>query len=159
MRVEEFSEKHFKILVNEFFIKKTDFYNKQELESFIKTVILSLKQRYNIKLKGIYNVNIIVDEIKCALVEIEKVDTCLLEKQDIDLRIKIIFNCDFYFRTDNYDIIAGSNDIYFLNDYFYIKAKNVENMTRCIEFGELIYDDNFNIEEVGIKVINKNVFN
>ena len=55
----------------------------------------------------------------------------------------------------DYDVVKAFNDVYFYNNEYYTEVSNLEDINKYIEFGEIIYDDNLNIENSGLK-INKN---
>lgn len=155
MKICEIDDDIYKIFLNDLEIKDINVESEKSLESTIRGVILRLKSKYDIVLKGLYDVSIFIKEGVSAYIIIEKVNTFLFREKDIDLRIKIIFNSKFYFKTFDYDVVKAFNDIYFYNNEYYTEVSNLEDINKYIEFGEIIYDDNLNIEHLGLK-INKN---
>lgn len=155
MKICEIDDDIYKIFLNDLEIKNINVESEKSLESTIRGVILRLKSKYDIVLKGLYDVSIFIKEGVSAYIIIEKVNTFLFREKDIDLRIKIIFNSKFYFKTFDYDVIKAFNDVYFYNNEYYTEVSNLEDINKYIEFGEIIYDDNLNIEHLGLK-INKN---
>lgn len=155
MKICEIDDDIYKIFLNDLEIKNINVESEKSLESTIRGVILRLKSKYDIVLKGLYDVSIFIKEGVSAYIIIEKVNTFLFREKDIDLRIKIIFNSKFYFKTFDYDVVKAFNDIYFYNNEYYTEVSNLEDINKYIEFGEIIYDDNLNIEHLGLK-INKN---
>lgn len=155
MKICEIDDDIYKIFLNDLEIKNINIESEKSLESTIRGVILRLKSKYDIVLKGLYDVSIFIKEGVSAYIIIEKVNTFLFREKDIDLRIKIIFNSKFYFKTFDYDVVKAFNDIYFYNNEYYTEVSNLEDINKYIEFGEIIYDDNLNIEHLGLK-INKN---
>lgn len=155
MKIWEIDDDIYKIFLNDLEIKNINVESEKSLESTIRGVILRLKSKYDIVLKGLYDVSIFIKEGVSAYIIIEKVNTFLFREKDIDLRIKIIFNSKFYFKTFDYDVIKAFNDVYFYNNEYYTEVSNLEDINKYIEFGEIIYDDNLNIEHLGLK-INKN---
>ena len=144
MKICEIDDDIYKIFLNDLEIKNINVASEKSLESTIRGVILRLKSKYNIVLKGLYDVSIFIKEGVSAYIIIEK-----------DLRIKIIFNSKFYFKTFDYDVVKAFNDVYFYNNEYYTEVSNLEDINKYIEFGDIIYDDNLNIEHLGLK-INKN---
>lgn len=155
MKICEIDDDIYKIFLNDLEIKNINVESEKSLESTIRGVILRLKSKYDIVLKGLYDVSIFIKEGISAYIIIEKINTFLFREKDIDLRIKIIFNSKFYFKTFDYDVIKAFNDVYFYNNEYYTEVSNLEDINKYIEFGEIIYDDNLNIEHLGLK-INKN---
>lgn len=155
MKICEIDDDIYKIFLNDLEIKNINVASEKSLESTIRRVILRLKSKYDIVLKGLYDVSIFIKEGVSAYIIIEKVNTFLFREKDIDLRIKIIFNSKFYFKTFDYDVVKACNDVYFYNNEYYTEVSNLEDINKYIEFGDIIYDDNLNIEHLGLK-INKN---
>lgn len=155
MKICEIDDDIYKIFLNDLEIKDINVESEKSLESTIRGVILRLKSKYDIVLKGLYDVSIFIKEGISAYIIIEKINTFLFREKDIDLRIKIIFNSKFYFKTFDYDVVKAFNDVYFYNNEYYTEVSNLEDINKYIEFGEIIYDDNLNIEHLGLK-INKN---
>lgn len=155
MKICEIDDDIYKIFLNDLEIKNINVGSEKSLESTIRGVILRLKSKYDIVLKGLYDVSIFIKEGVSAYIIIEKVNTFLFREKDIDLRIKIIFNSKFYFKTFDYDVVKACNDVYFYNNEYYTEVSNLEDINKYIEFGDIIYDDNLNIEHLGLK-INKN---
>ena len=155
MKICEIDDDIYKIFLNDLEIKDINVESEKSLESTIRGVILRLKSKYDIVLKGLYDVSIFIKEGISAYIIIEKINTFLFREKDIDLRIKIIFNSKFYFKTVDYDVVKAFNDVYFYNNEYYTEVSNLEDINKYIEFGEIIYDDNLNIEHLGLK-INKN---
>lgn len=151
----EIDDDIYKIFLNDFEIKKIDVSSEKSLERAIREVILRLRSKYNIVLKGLYDVSIFIKEGFFAYIVIEKINTFLFSEKDIDLRIKIILNSKFYFKTFDYDTVKSLQNVYFYNGQYYTDVSNLKNINKYIEFGEVIYDNNLNIECLGLK-INKN---
>lgn len=151
----EIDDDIYKIFLNDFEIKKIDVSSEKSLERAIREVILRLRFKYNIVLKGLYDVSIFIKEGFFAYIVIEKINTFLFGEKDIDLRIKIILNSKFYFKTFDYDTVKSLQNVYFYNGQYYTDVSNLKNINKYIEFGEVIYDNNLNIECLGLK-INKN---
>ena len=155
MKICEIDDDIYKIFLNDLEIKNINVASEKSLESTIRGVILRLKSKYDIVLKGLYDVSIFIKEGVSAYIIIEKVNTFLFREKDIDLRIKIIFNSKFYFKTFDYDVVKAFNDVYFYNNEYYTEVSNLEDINKYIDFGDIIYDDTLNIEHLGLK-INKN---
>ena len=51
-----------------------------------------------------------------------------------------------------FEILKEFDNIYFYDDNYYIDASNISDFIRYVEFGDIIYDENLNFEERGIKI-------
>ena len=118
MKICDIDDDIYKIFLNDLEIKNINVASEKSLESTIRGVILRLKSKYDIVLKGLYDVSIFIKEGVSAYIIIEKVNTFLFREKDIDLRIKIIFNSKFYFKTFDYDVVKAFNDVYFYNNEY-----------------------------------------
>lgn len=152
MKFEIIADDYYKIFINEILIKNIDFKKERDLENFLKGIILNIKSRYNIVLKGLYDVSISINESIGALIELEKIETFFSKNKDVDLRIKVIFECDFYFKTKDYYVLKDYSDIYYYNNNYYIDALELNDFIKYIEFGDLIEKRLYDVEEIGIKI-------
>lgn len=152
MKVCELEDDSYKVFINNEKIKSVNFYSEESLEAFIRDIIMQLKHRYNVMLRGLYDVSIFLNEKVGALINIEKIEAFLLPQRDIDLRIKIVSDSKFYFKTKEFEILKEFDNIYFYDDNYYIDASNIGDFIRYVEFGDIIYDENLNFEERGIKI-------
>lgn len=155
MKFEIVGEKLSKVFINDIIINTVNLKSEKELEKFLKSIILSLKNRYNVILKGLYEIDIFVNKKIGALVEIEKIESFMYKEKDVDLKIKVAFDCDFYFKTEDYFLLSDYKDVYYYKNYFYIKLKSLKKLSKYIELGEIIFGNDLLIEEKGIKVSKK----
>lgn len=155
MKFEIVDEKLSKVFINDIIISTVNLRSEKELEKFLKSIILSLKNRYNIILKGLYEIDIFVNKKIGALVEIEKIEAFMYKEKDVDLKIKVVFDCDFYFKTEDYFLLSDYKDVYYYKNYFYVKLKSLKKLSKYIELGEIIFGNDLLIEEKGIKVSKK----
>lgn len=151
MRLYEITDNCYKIFVNNLLFEKFDFTVEKNLERFLKNIIMVLKNTYKINLNGLYIVEFFVNEKVGAFIYINKTDT-IFPYKDIDLKIKIIFNCKFYFKTNKYEVLKNIKNVYFYQNNYYIDTCNLDEITRYVEFGDIIYDDALEIENLGIKI-------
>ena len=152
MKYEVTSSDYCKIFVNNLMIKNLNFHNEKDLEKFLKEIILSLKNKYNLILKGLYQITISINKNVGAVIEIEKIETFLSSSKDVDLHIKVIFDCKFYFRTKDFYVVESIKDVYYYNNCYYVNASTVKDILSYIEFGDILEGRNEDIEEIGMKV-------
>ena len=138
--------------VDEMIVKNIDFSNSTELEKFLKKNILSIKNRFNVILNGLYYVDIYINNKVGAFIYMSKEDSFIRTKE-IDMRIKIIYDNSFFYKTSLYEILKNEKDVYFYNGYYYINASNLSDITKYLEFGEIIHDNDLNLENIGKKIL------
>ena len=120
------------------------FDNIEKLNNEIKNIFIKLIKVYNLDLHGFLKVYVYCNKIYGYVLEIET----LYNDDDfeaVDLKLVIYDNCDFYFKTFDYDLISNFDKIYFKEDCFCVNLKEVKNVLEFIEHGEIIY--NFNKSE------------
>ncbi len=137
--------------IDDMIVKKIDFSNPNELESFLKRIFLFIKKRFNILMSGLYYVDIYINKKAGAFIFINK-DNSFIRTKEIDMRIKIIYDNNFFYKTSEYEIIKNEKDIYYYNNHYYINIDCLSEITKYLEFGEIIYDNNLNIENIGKKI-------
>ena len=110
----------------------------------IKKIFIKLINNYHIKLFGLYDVLGYENKKYGTILEITKKDN-LYNSDIIDLKIKLIKNKIFYFKTLDYFIISNLNNIYYDDNYYYIDINNIDNINKIIEYGTIIYNkkDNY----------------
>ncbi len=101
------------------------------IENCLKEICESLKENYGIKLKGLYNIDVYIDDNYGMVLEIEKDDLdidCYFDQ--IDMQIKI-YNGKFLLETSNLDSFYN-HKIYIYRNKYYSDYLN-------IEMGNLVY--------------------
>ena len=67
---------------------------KEELEEYIKKLILNMRKRYSLKLSGYYKVNVYQNDNFGIIFEINKLDDLDFFPDLIDLKISVIYDYD-----------------------------------------------------------------
>lgn len=150
MKVLEITDEMYSLFLISERLKKIDISNEKDLEILLTKVLLTLKNRYDLKLSGLYSVDIYINDNIGAFIYIKKSDT-FIQYKDIDLKIKIFRDSIFYFKTADFEIVKNKNNIYFYNEYYYIDINEFDNLIKYIEMGELVHSENFDINE-GTKI-------
>ena len=75
-------------------------------------------------------------------IKIKRIDTFISIK-DVDLKIKIIYDDNFYCKSKEFEAFLGLKGIYYCDDFYYIKVSNIDDLNKCIEFVDIIYDEKF----------------
>lgn len=158
MKIESIGNDSYILFLSNDYIGTIDFDSKEEIGLYLKKIIVLLKNRYDLVLRGFYEVNIYINEKIGLFIEIENIEDYDFMTEDIDLRIVVHFDSDVYFKTDNYDVISNYSRIKFLNDNYYVSVEDisVNDIVKLIESGDFIYGDSCNKIDRGIFIINKN---
>ena len=118
------------IYLNNYIIRKIDFFDNEELEKYINNLFNKLKKIYNIELNGYYNIDIYIDNNYGAIINIKKDD---LEYYDyfndqIDTQIIIHNNSNFLYKVKDFlDIknnIHSNFSLYKYYNEFYIRLND-----------------------------------
>lgn len=163
MKVNIIDDDNIIVFLNKFYIKNIDFKNRDNIEKNFKNIFLKLKHVYGLDIKGYYNINIYMDEVYGAVLEIEHEDIEYFDYFDnkVDMRINVVTDSKFLYKVK--DIFMIDKDmlreitIYIFKNQCYIKLKKQLNdyeMGTILENGELIYGDiTTDILEMGNKMI------
>ena len=112
----------FNIYIKKEKLKKIDIKNKSELEKYLKEIIEILKNIYNIKVEGFYDVNVYIDKYYGIILNFNKEK---LEYYDyfngIEMNINIKEVCFLYKVSDIPFNILNKLEIKQLNNNIYIK--------------------------------------
>ena len=136
MKIQVIDEKIVLYLYNYFFkTTPTDTLTKE-----IKKIFIRLIKNYHFKLGGIYNVLVYENPYYGTILEIEKIEELLFNPDLIDIKVRVINNQNFYFKTDDYFIIENYNNIYYQDGYYYLKLNDKTKITSLIEYGSIEYN-------------------
>ncbi|MBP3766093.1 MAG: hypothetical protein J6G98_02825 [Bacilli bacterium] len=119
------------------------FENINDLEDYFINLLSQIKNKYNIDMNGLYNLNIYLDDYYGSIMELINIDSFeYYLTREVDLNIKII-KSSFLYEIDNFNFDKNKFD-YFLNDKkIYLKIKNDisdKDMYILLENSNLIYD-------------------
>ena len=112
------------LYLNRFYIKSLDFNSKENLQNYIKKLLLKLQNNYDLKFDGYYDITLYVDKNYGVIIEIEKEELEYFEyfKNGIEINTKLIED-SFLYETN--DIIKDNNFLtYVFKDHIYFKIKN-----------------------------------
>lgn len=120
-----------------------DEYDEKELSVFLKDVFIILSDVYSINLYGYFMVDIFIDENIGIYVEICKIDNYVSYSKKIDTKVNLVLD-NFYLKTKDLSKIINYRPIYFLDNFYFISTKDVDNVLDIIEECEIVYKDSFN---------------
>lgn len=115
------------------------FDNIEKLNKEVKNIFIKLIKVYNLDLHGFLKVYVYCNKIYGYVLEIET----LYNDSDfeaVDLKLVIYENCEFYFKTIDYFLVNKFEKVYYDEEYFYVNVKELDDLIKFIEFGEIIYD-------------------
>lgn len=121
-----------------------DITNKENLEKYIKELVLSIKKIYGYKISGSYNVNIYENKKIGLIIEFIKKESFDFFPDLIDLKLNIFYDSDVYLKLDDYFLIKKYKNIYYNNNNFYIDVSDLikKDILILSEFGKYIYGKN-----------------
>lgn len=122
-------------------IEQIDLENEEELEDYFRTLFLNLNSKYNIKLNGFYNVDVYKDNNYGIILEItnEELDYYNYFNQ-VDMKINISTLDTFLYEIDYIFINEiKSKSIYQYKNKLYLKTNDKDNISKVLEFVNIIY--------------------
>ena len=128
-----------------------------KLETYFKNLFLKLKNKYNVKIAGYYDINVYTDKIYGSIIEMENQELDYYNYFDqVDMEIKIVKN-SFLYQID-YDYltkeILSKTTLYKFNDKLYLKIVDNTILNQLLECSKVIYGENLKqIYEKSKKVI------
>lgn len=137
MKINIIDDDNIIVFLNTINLKELDFSNKEELEIKFKDLFLKLKYIYNINIKGYYNINIYIDKIYGAILEIchEDIEYFDYFENKVDMRINILSDVKFIYKIK--DIFKVNKEL-FTNSLIYVfKNKTYLLLTKSISFYNL----------------------
>ena len=138
------------MFVDKFFYNG-DLKNINEVEMILKKVLRLFNYKYNISFNGLFDVDIFLNKKVGMFINFKKNNSILFSK-NTDLKINIINNCDFYFKTLDFEIIEDLNEIYYNEGYYYVNIDKLCNLDNYIEFGDFLYSSKIKIEREFIRI-------
>ena len=124
MKIDVFDDDKINLYLNNAYLGKIDFSNKEAIEEYLKTIFLILKKRLNKEFYGFYNIDIYVNNIYGVIIEInkEKIDFYDYMTNQIEMQVNIETNSDFLFEIDDMfdNNLYLKTTLYLYNDKYYL---------------------------------------
>ena len=144
MSIKYIDELSFDIYIKKELINNIDFNNKEHLEKYLKKIFKILKDKYNINVEGLYNVNIYNDKYYGIIIHLENENLEYYDcfKNQVDMRI-ITVNTNFLYKVDDLPKNINKFDIIIKNNNIYLKIKDKLNkleMMNLLENSILVYE-------------------
>ena len=111
-----------------------------DINSYVKELILILKKRHGISMHGFYQINVFKNSNIGMIVEMIKEDNIDYFDDFIDLKIKVYENCDACFVFNDY-FLNEKKDIKKCNNKYYLDIDELsyKDFLLMIEFCDYIY--------------------
>lgn len=137
MRIETCGKNDYSIFINSNYVNDEVYLVKDELIKFIKEFIFKIKNRLN--LRGFYKIKVYLNKKIGIFLDVNKLDDIDLTN-NLDLRVLVLSDVDFYFETDDYEVIEKCNDKRYKDGRFYcIVDDSFDGLLEKVEFGRFIY--------------------
>ena len=118
-----------------------------KLESYFKKLFLKIKDKYNIKIIGYYNINVYNDKNYGSIIEMENQDLDYYNYfNQIDMEIKInknnfLYQIDYEYLTKE---LLSKVNVYKYNEKLYLKILDSNIINKILEFSKVIYGEEIN---------------
>ena len=122
------------------------------INDYMKKLILKLKRKYHINICGFYKVNIYKNDKIGMIIDLLKEDDIDFFTDLVDLNIKVYENSDMYFEFNDYFLLEKKN-ICVINNCYYVDINSLskKEILSMIEFCKIIYGEAVNKLSLGIK--------
>ena len=126
------------------FLNKNLNLDKKELENYFKKLFLGIKDKYNLKLNGYYDINVYIDNYYGSIIELENEELEYYNYfNQIDMEIKVI-KTPFLYEID-YEYLdkelLSKSIVYKQNNKLYFKITDKTILNKIIECCKIIYGD------------------
>ena len=126
-------------------IKDIDFKDKENLENYLKKIFRILKDKYDIKIEGYYEIDAYIDNNYGVILNLNREDFDYYDyfKNQVDMKISIIDNEFLYEVEDIPKSLLNKVNVIIEDDKIYLKInkklKDIE-MMKLLESSKIIYD-------------------
>lgn len=138
VRIEMVNEEDIDIFINPCHFNEIDPRDKESLLTEIKKLLIKIDTRYKLNLSGFYKIKVYPNKKVGVFLNIIKIDDNEFN-QEADFRIIIYPDEEFYFETEEYDILPRNAKKRYLQGKFYINIEDVKDITSMIDMGKIIY--------------------
>ncbi|MDD2377733.1 MAG: hypothetical protein PHD10_03465 [Bacilli bacterium] len=142
MKIEVRNDNNLIVFLNHKYIDKINFNDRNSLETYFRQLFLKLKNIYQLKISGYYDINVYINEHYGIILELfrEPVE-CFDYFNSIDMKVNIINNSEFLYQVND---ISEHYPTYLYKGKLYIRVnKNVSfiELGKIIENGTIVYGD------------------
>lgn len=131
---------------------KIDFRNENSVKKHLKDIFFKIKDYYNIKIEGYYEVDVYINEYYGIILELKKQNFDYYDYLENEIEMKIKIHREKYlYMIENYNVNMNKYDIFKLDNNLYLcpkeKLSQIE-MAKLVENAKLIYDSSDIIKKV-----------
>ncbi len=124
-----------------FALKKDDI-DMDNINEYIKKLVLKLKRKYRRDISGFYDAFVYTNDKMGIIIDLVREEELDFFRDLVDLKIKVYSNSDIYLEFGDYFLLDKKN-IYFWKDNYYVDLKDIsdEEFLNIIEFSRVVYGD------------------
>lgn len=113
-----------------------------DINDYMKKLILRLKRKFHIDIFGFYQANIYKNNKIGMIIDLLKEDDIEFFTDLVDLKIKVYENSNMYLKFNDY-FFSEKKKVYVINGNYYINIDEVskKDFLSMIEFGSIIYGE------------------
>ena len=149
MKILSKEENKYEFFLPKKLVKKVNFDNKSTIENYFQDFFLKLKNNYKFDICGFYEIDIYIDKLYGVIISMKKDDTEYFDyfNKSVDMQISKPKKKEFLYKiNDLYFInktILKKINIYYYEKNYYLNLSKISNkeLTKILEFVEVIYDD------------------
>lgn len=129
------------------FIINRDRIDFDNINKYMKELILKLKRKYRRDISGFYQVDVYVKDKIGMIIDFEREEEIDFFRDLIDLKVTLHEDSDVYLRFDDY-FLFDKKDIYFLDKNYYVNLDEIseKEFLFSLEFCKVIYGEE--LEEI-----------
>ena len=143
MKVEVIDELNFVLYLNNKYLDKVNFNDKDEIEVYLKKIFSKLKQKFNNDISGFFEITIYTNDYGVVLV-VNKEDLDYYEyfNKGIEMQVNIINDSKFLYKIDDIFMndLCNKFDIYLYNNNYYMDLKCLNDIS-IFEHTKIVYGD------------------
>lgn len=148
MKIEMFDLNNITIYLNKEYLSIINFNFEENVEKEFKKLFLKIKDIYNLKIKGYYEVTVYINDIYGVIIEMEQEDDEYIKLfgETLDMKIRFKFDSDIYYKLEEFkDYKLDNYHLYFDDKNFYIELLDdieYEKYLDLIENSTILYGEN-----------------
>lgn len=155
MKVEFIDENNLTVYLNKLYLKDTKFKDKVEIECYFKRLFRELKNRYNLELSGLFDIQVYINEDYGIVLSINKDDADYYDYfiNQMDMRVNVLIDSKLLYRIPDIFIPTmnlENKNIYYHKNIYYLDS---EICNELFEFCSIAFGDE--VDEVldnGVKI-------
>ncbi|MGE5456442.1 MAG: hypothetical protein ACM3O4_05005 [Ignavibacteriales bacterium] len=142
MKVDIKNENDLIVFLNNKYIENINFNDRNNLETYFRSLFLKLKNIYGINITGYYNINVYINEYFGVVLEMLKEPLeCLDYYNSVDMQVNIIKDCEFLYQVNDF---YDKYRMYFYKNKLYLRiSKDISfiELGKLLENSVLVYGD------------------